>query len=759
MNLLRDYQQEIVSRVHEAWMHHRSVMVQMPTGTGKTHVLAEVVKGHELRATSGSAATSNELQATSRRELIPNGSLVARSSSLVTNKTILIVAHRIELIEQIKETLLKFKIESEKLKVESIQTISRRIDSLDLNPDLIVIDEAHHALAKTYKMLWKKWPEARFLGLTATPCRMNRSGFTDLFDTLVTSWSIAEFIEKGVLSAFDYASIYPDSEEQRLIDSLEKRGADGDYQVKEMDEVLNRRPSIERLYRSMMQFAEGKKGIVYAISIDHAQQIANYYKEQGVKAVAIDSRTPREERKLLVNDFKEGKIEVLVNVDIFSEGFDCPDVEFVQMARPTLSLSKYLQQVGRGLRKSEGKKSCMMIDNVGLYRIFGLPVVNRNWERMFRGEESGKGVRANSVVNETVCCTRQSMEQSEYETGVGLVVSHDELLSRLNEWKRTPGMETRTAKLKAWQEKETGLWGLKRGRYQTTGAEYVTVFDLKDGLAAVRFRGNACGIVDDIGTVIWRRESCISMRFTQNKFLVINLKGGEENYVDLYNLNTYSSKPEIKRYGKFELLKVGHKCYTRTERVYVSGVDFTGLIVTNKGGMLKLYESPEHSYCILDGDDKGYYRFHYLLADGSMVISDWNGDFYRIDKGGKKVYIGEKEISKAMLDKQVCMEMETNEKRKREEIYKEHLHAVPYQSGQKWGLKVGKRITVPPIYRSIRTPIGKFCAVEKNYSQWGVITIDGRLLIDTKYPDVTIEQNGTVWLTQVTGKKKRVKLD
>ena len=110
MNLLRDYQREIVSRVHEAWMHHRSVMVQMPTGTGKTHVLAEVVKGHELRATNGNAATSNELQATSRRELIPNGSLVARSSSLVTNKTILIVAHRIELIEQIKETLLKFKI-------------------------------------------------------------------------------------------------------------------------------------------------------------------------------------------------------------------------------------------------------------------------------------------------------------------------------------------------------------------------------------------------------------------------------------------------------------------------------------------------------------------------------------------------------------------------------------------------------------------------------------------------------------------------
>lgn len=731
--LLRDYQKEIVFRVHEAWKQHRSVMVQMPTGTGKTHVLANAVN-EELRV----------------------------KDEELSNKTILIVAHRVELIAQIKETLLKLEIKSEKLKVESIQTVSRRIESLDFTPDLIVIDEAHHALAKTYRILWEKWPKAKFLGLTATPCRMNRSGFTDLFDVLVTSWSIAEFIAKDVLSAFDYASIYPNSAEQRLIDSLEKRGVDGDYQVKEMDAVLNKRPSIERLYRSMMQFAKEKKGIVYAISIDHARKIASYYKEQGVNSVAIDSKTPREERKRLVNDFKEGKIQVLVNVDVFSEGFDCPDVEFVQMARPTLSLSKYLQQVGRGLRKSAGKESCMLIDNVGLYRVFGLPVVSRNWEAIFRGEETGKGLRASSTAHETVCCMRQPMEHTESETGVGLVVSHDALLSRLSEWEQPTVTVSKTAELKAWQDEETGLWGLRRGRSKVTEAEYVTVFDLKEGLAAVRFQNHACGLVDDTGKVLWKRGSCISMRFTRNRFLVISLEGGKENYVDLYNLNTYISKPEIRRYGKFELLKVEHKCYTRTERTYVSGGDFIALIVTDKGYLLHLYESPEQSFCILRGDNKDYYRIHYWLADGSPVISDRKGDFYHATKEGEKVYMGGKGLSQAtfeQLDKEVCREMEAVEERKRQEIHEEYRNAVPYQSGLKWGLKVGNRITVPPIYRNIRPPIGKYCAVEKNYSQWGIITIDGRLLIDAKYPDVVIERNGTAWLTQVTGKKKRVQLE
>lgn len=161
-----------------------------------------------------------------------------------------------------------------------------------------------------------------------------------------------------------------------------------------MNTVLNKRPSIERLYESVRQYAYGKKGIVYAISISHARNIAEYYKKHGMNAVDIDSKTPAKVRKQSVEDFKGNKIQVLVNVDVFSKGFDYPDVEVIQLARPTLSLAKYLQQMGRGLRKTEGKESCMLIDNVRLYRLFGLPTAERDWQTMFEGRLAGKGYPA-----------------------------------------------------------------------------------------------------------------------------------------------------------------------------------------------------------------------------------------------------------------------------------------------------------------------------------------------------------------------------
>ena len=186
-----------------------------------------------------------------------------------------------------------------------------------------------------------------------------------------------------------------------------------------MDAVLNRRPSIERLYESVRQYAHGKKGIVYAVSISHARNIAEYYNNKGVNAVAIDSKTPAKLRKQMVEDFRQGKIQVLVNVDVFSEGFDCPDVEFVQMARPTLSLAKYLQQVGRGLRKTDGKETCMLIDNVGLYRLFGLPTAYRDWQAMFEGRLAGKGYPTANARN--VSCMAAGQVKDEALNADGLL--------------------------------------------------------------------------------------------------------------------------------------------------------------------------------------------------------------------------------------------------------------------------------------------------------------------------------------------------
>ena len=190
------------------------------------------------------------------------------------------------------------------IKAVSIQWLSKHYDEIEEEPGMIVIDEAHHALAKTYKEMWERFPKAKFLGLTATPCRLNGKGFTDLFDVLVQSWSVPEFISKGRLATYDFVSIKSDGVTQRLIDSLQKRGADGDYQNKEMDMLLNKKPSIERLYQSLEEYGKDRKGIVYAINIRHANAIAEFYREHGIVAVAIDSKTPSSLRKELIERFK-----------------------------------------------------------------------------------------------------------------------------------------------------------------------------------------------------------------------------------------------------------------------------------------------------------------------------------------------------------------------------------------------------------------------------------------------------------------------
>ena len=410
---LYDYQAEMKERIDTAFRSYQSVMVQMPTGTGKTILLAEVVKREKLKG---------------------------------KNPWVWIVVHRRELVEQIRETLdtmlsspsstpdttSPLLSENSRIKVMSIQWLSRHYQDMAEKPSLIVIDEAHHAVAKTYKEVMDAFSEAKKLGLTATPCRLTRRGFTDLFDVLLMSWSAKRFIAIGRLSLYDYMSIKADSEDQRRILGLTKRGADGDFSLKEMSEKLDVRPSIKRLCETVLRYAADKKGITYAIDITHAEHIAEEYRRHGIMAVAISSKTPLAERKAIIERFKgtgigdcndkpyyaslgltkplgetlsadnkadvrdktleqTNDIQVLVNVDLFGEGFDCPDVEFIQLARPTLSLAKYLQQVGRGMRVFEGKKYCLILDNVGLYRLFGLPSDDRDWQAMFEGKIAGKG--------------------------------------------------------------------------------------------------------------------------------------------------------------------------------------------------------------------------------------------------------------------------------------------------------------------------------------------------------------------------------
>jgi len=760
---LRDYQQEMKSRLFEEWELHRSVMVQMPTGTGKTHLLAAVVR-----------------------------EFLHRSATRVW-----IVAHRRELVEQIEETVARYGMGKGDgtVRVLSIQWLSRNRKDMDESPGLIVIDEAHHALAETYRELWKRYPEARKLGMTATPCRLNGRGFTDLFDTLITSWSIAEFIGKGWLSAFDYVSIRANSREQRLLDSLKKRGADGDYQVKEMDAVLNRQTGIRRLYESVEKYANGKKGIVYAVSIAHARQIAACYSAHGVEAVAIDSKTPASERRELVEGFRQGRIRVLVNVDIFSEGFDCPDVEFVQLARPTLSLAKYLQQVGRGLRKSGDKESCMLIDNVGLHRIFGLPVRDHDWEAMFEGRMVGNALSRIRAENSlSVSCPPP--EDVKRDEDLEVVMTHGQLLDAIrNRESVCPGEGMQAGKapppgLKACHDRQSDLWGLRRGNRITVMPRYREVFDTCADRAAVRFEDGRAGVVDGSGKLVILSDHCRKLRFLKGDLLGITGDDGTDSYIDLKTNRAYREKPAVLSYGSVELLRVGNIFYSRTQKAYASMRSLHKDSLCFYGFYLKIpdYRVPKSCKlvnpvwstvfdvfaCLLEGDDEEVYWCCGHLADRSIVVMDGDGNYYHAEKGKRKQYIarnipraGEDDFDLVMdrlkeeagrRAEEMSRQRQQDEEEKRRKRLEEIRDVRPFRMGMKWGLKWGERIVVPPCYRNIRPPVGSYCAFEENACQWGLMALDGRVVVEARYQKVEIDSDGTARLTVIPGKVKTVKL-
>ena len=368
---LRPYQQKAKREIFESWDEVDNVMFQMPTGTGKTRLFTSIIR--DINDYSKQ-----------RREPVK----------------ILIIAHRTELIDQIDESLRRYQVAHNVIaggrdrnykfpvNVASIQTITHPnnlSDAKKLNVQFVIIDEAHHALAATYKKLWKLYPGSKKLGVTATPWRMNHQSFTDLFDKLVLSMPIKDFIKLGFLASYKYFSLRSDSNIQSTIDDIELDRF-GEYKESSMEEKMDIGSIRAQLLDSYLSLAEGKKGIIYAINIVHAQHICEEYKKAGYIAVSIDSKTPAAKRKELVDNFKQGKIDIIVNVDIFSEGFDCPDIEFIQLARPTRSLVKYLQQVGRGLRPTENKANCIILDNVGMYSRFGLPNARRHWKQHFLGK-------------------------------------------------------------------------------------------------------------------------------------------------------------------------------------------------------------------------------------------------------------------------------------------------------------------------------------------------------------------------------------
>ena len=738
---LFDYQEDMKERIEKALHLHRSVMAQMPTGTGKTYLLTAVID---------SFVSNNPME------------------------KVWIVAHRRELVSQIDETVRKFHSYSasntsfllSSVKAMSIQWLMRHYDEIEEEPGMIVIDEAHHALAKTYKEMWERFPKAKFLGLTATPCRLNGKGFTDLFDVLVQSWGVPEFISKGRLATYDFVSIKPDGVTQRLIDFLQKRGADGDYQHKEMDMLLNKKPSIERLYQSLEEYGKGRKGIVYAINISHAQKITKLYQEHGVKAIAIDSKTPATERQQDIEAFKKGDIQVLVNVDIFSEGFDCPDVEFVQLARPTLSLAKYLQMVGRGLRVAKGKKNCVIIDNVGLYRVFGLPSQVWNWKATFEGRLRYSRKKETPKERDFfLMYGKQETVPVGQDSEMMMVMSHEELMQSLK-YREFVDCNDDFAIVKLPDGKMTVV--NRQGEQVIEPGNYYEMKFLRGNILSYRPRRKTVCYYDLLARVLIDEDI-----HAKDAPKVITINGWElVEYNGLFRSRTYEYFALPFRPSQYDLWNYGYYLIYNFQRSTASGCQ-EWIYKEEDGGSMRMYKENSEKVCFLRSDHTHVYWLCADLYDSGIVVMDSHEDYYYVDSNLKKTYIGcnqpktESEnlmVAMPRLGKQVYdMEIQRRKKQEEQELLlmqekSEAGHVELYQAGKKWGVKVDGKVIVPPLYHSIAQPVGAYCAFEQIPQHWGVMTLKGKVIVDAKYEKVEIRDNGIAVVTGITGKTQTIKL-
>jgi len=345
---LRDYQASLLTHIYEQWQQHRRVLAVLPTGSGKTVLFS---------------AIANDF--------------VARRGS------VLVLAHREELITQAADKLQAIAScdvgiikaghkpnYDAPIQVASVQSMARRMASVR-EPALIIVDEAHHSAAATYRRILERFDGAYQLGLTATPARLDGTGFDDLFDSLVCGPTVQELIDAGHLCPF---KLYADPRPMRT-----GRKRCGDYLT---SDLARENPVIElsgNLINAYRQRCPQARCLVFAVNIEHSQAIAQRYNQAGIPAVHLDGDTPDDERREALAKLASGQLKVISNCNLFSEGLDLPMIEAVQIASPTASLVKWLQMCGRALRPSAGKDFAILLDHTNTWENLGLPTRKRLW--------------------------------------------------------------------------------------------------------------------------------------------------------------------------------------------------------------------------------------------------------------------------------------------------------------------------------------------------------------------------------------------
>ena len=394
---LRDYQTKMLYDIQGSQSAgNRNVLAVLPTGGGKT-----VIMSKNAQDTHGPACGLAH-----RQELVGQISIaMARMNithNLIASKNVV----KFCVAQQVKELGTSFYHHNAPFAVGGVDTLLRRADDLIQWRNQVAqwtIDEAHHVL---YDNKWGKavtlFPNARGLGFTATPVRCDRKSLHrsqgGVFDDMVVGPSMRELIDQGYLS--DYRIYGPP--QSMDVSRLDISKTTGDYTAPSIRKEVERSTITGDIVQHYMRIAPGKRGIVFVVDVEHSQKVAQAFRDVGIRAESVSAKTPDSVRVALIEKFGRGDIDILVNVDLFGEGFDVPAVEVVIMARPTQSYGLYVQQFGRVLRILEGKQFGVVIDHVGNVIRHGLPDAKRVWSLL--SEERGTRSKVDPDVMPTTTC-------------------------------------------------------------------------------------------------------------------------------------------------------------------------------------------------------------------------------------------------------------------------------------------------------------------------------------------------------------------
>lgn len=354
---LRDYQRETIDQVYRSMRQgHRRIVVQQPPRTGKTVIMAEIAR----RATS-------------------------------KGNRVMFIIHRKEVLSQAIATFKQQGVDMDLATMGMVQTLTRRTAKLPTS-QLILIDEGHHAASKSYRHIVEAFPNVYVLYFTATPIRTGHDQLDQVADDIVVGKSIKWLTTHDFLAPFKYYGLGD-------IDRSKLQKSHGDYTTQSMDEAISHQ-IYGHIVDQYQQLAQGKQAVVYCHSIESAKQVTVKFQEAGINAAEVDGETEAAHRDKLVQQFRDQQLMVLVNVNLFTEGIDLPNVDCVIMARPTSSLALYLQFSMRCLNPRPGKQA-IIIDHVDNFLTFGLPDNDRDWNQAIITKDKRK--KTNTDTGLAIC--------------------------------------------------------------------------------------------------------------------------------------------------------------------------------------------------------------------------------------------------------------------------------------------------------------------------------------------------------------------